>query len=496
VEPVVGAIDAGTSGVRFVLFDRDARELGSCHIAVELRYPQPGWVEQDPVALASAVRTAVRGGLERARIHPQRIAAIGIANQRETVVAWDRGTGRPIGPAIVWQDRRTAALCAALGRTALGERIARQTGLTIDPYFSATKIAWLLDHVSGLADRAARGEILFGTVDSWLLWSLVGAHLTDPTNASRTLLYDLTEGAYGETLLEAFGVPRGCLPEVWPSLSVFGTTRPDFLGCEVPIAGVLGDQQAALLGHGAFDPGQAKVTWGTGAFVLAPTGGQPVRSAHRLLSTVAYASPRDGTRYALEGSVFCAGAAVAWLRDGLGLVDDVSRTDAVARSVPSSAGVCFVPALSGLGAPHWDPAARGALLGITAGTRREHVIRATLEGIAFQTVDVVHATASDLGGPLDELRVDGGGSRNDFLCQFTSDVLGIPVVRAAVPETTALGAAFAAGWTVGVWDGPDALRPLARAAQRFEPSMRDAERDALLSMWRGAVERAKGWGAE
>lgn len=493
MESVVGAIDAGTSGVRFVVFDRDARKIGSWHVPVALTYPRPGWVEQDPAALVSATRGAVREGLKRARIEPQRVVAIGIANQRETIIAWERATGRPVYPAIVWQDRRTADRCGALAGTALGERIVQQTGLPIDPYFSATKIAWLLEHVPGLARRAAGGDVLFGTVDAWLLWSLTGEHLTDATNASRTLLYDLNDGEYSPELLDAFGVPPACLPQVRPSLSTFGKTHPELLGCAVPIAGVLGDQQAALIGHAAFRPGEAKATWGTGAFLLAHTGDRPVRSAHRLLSTIAHSSPEGGLRYALEGSVFCAGAALTWLRDGLGIVADAGQTDAMARSISSSEGLCFVPALSGLGAPHWDPTARGALLGITAGTRREHVVRAALEGIAFQTHDVVRAMESDLGAPFSELRVDGGVSRNDFLCQIESDLLGIPVVRAALTETTALGAAFAAGWTAGVWDGPDALRPLARTGKRFAPSLSRADRDALLAKWCDAVERAKAW---
>jgi glycerol kinase len=496
VQTVIGAIDAGTGGVRFVLFDREAREIASYHVPVELRYPQPGWVEQDPSAIISAARHAVNEGVSRAGVELEEIAAIGIANQRETIVGWERETGRPVYPAIVWQDRRTAPRCAALSATPLGDQIVERTGLTIDPYFSATKIAWLLEHIPGLAGRAARGNVLFGTVDAWLLWSLAGAHLTDATNACRTLLYDLRATEYAPELLDAFGVPRASLPEVRPSLSVFGRTRSDLLGGSVSIAGVLGDQQAALLGHAACTPGQAKVTWGTGAFLLAHTGDTPVRSAHRLLSTIAYASAGGGPRYALEGSVFCAGAALTWLRDGLGVLSDADRSDAMARSVSSSEGLCFVPALSGLGAPHWDPAARGALLGITAGTRREHVVRAALEGIAFQTVEVVRAMESDLGAAFPELRVDGGVSQSDFLCQFTSDLLGVPVVRAAVAETTALGAAFAAGWTVGVWDGPMDLRRLARSGRRFEPSLTLPERDALLLRWRDAVGRAKAWRSE
>jgi glycerol kinase len=492
----IGAIDIGTSGVRFVLFDRDARVISSAYQEIPLSYPKPGWVEQDPERLFAAALTVANAAFAGEGIRPTELAAIGITNQRETSIVWDRSTGKPVYPAIVWQDRRTAGRCAELQGSDNGKLVRARTGLPIDPYFSATKVEWLLENVPGLSARAARGEVLFGTVDTWLLWRLAGVHTTDPTNASRTLLFDIRKSCFDSDLLSIFGVTETCLPEVQPSLSIFGYTHPEVFGARVPVAGVLGDQQAALFGQAGFTDGEAKVTWGTGAFLLMNTGHRPIASEHGLLTTIAYASPDEAPYYALEGSVFVAGAAIQWLRDGLGIIEDAAQSNALAQGVSSTDGVYFVPALTGLGAPYWDPHARGTIIGITRGTRREHIVRAALEGIAYQTYDVVRALERDAGSRLTELRVDGGAAKNEFLCQFQSDLLGIPVTRPAILETTALGAAFAAGISVGFWKDFTALQNLYRTEQRYTPSMKEDERERLLSGWKGAVERAKGWGKE
>ena len=492
----IGAIDIGTSGVRFVVFDHDARAVASAYQEVPLAYPKPGWVEQDPERLVEMTLAVIRAALAQGNIQPADLAAVGLTNQRETTIVWDRSTGRPVYPAIVWQDRRTAGRCQELQATEDARVIRARTGLPIDPYFSATKIEWLLENVPGLAVRAARGEVLFGTVNTWLLWHLTGEHLTEPTNASRTLLYDIHEGEFNRDLLSLFDIPVDCLPMVQPSLSVFGDTRPDLFGARIPVAGILGDQQAALFGQTCFTAGEAKITWGTGAFLLMNTGQRPVASEHGLLTTIAYASPDENPFYALEGSVFMAGAVIQWLRDGLGIIEDAAQSNALAQGVSSTENVYFVPALTGLGAPHWDPYARGTILGITRGTRREHIVRAALEGIAYQTYDVVRALEDGTGERLSELRIDGGAARNEFLCQFQSDLLGIPLVRPSILETTALGAAFAAGISIGFWEDLAALRSLYRVEERYEPLMKEAERERLLANWTRAVERAKGWERE
>ncbi len=485
----VGAIDLGTTGVRFVVFDSAARPVGAAYRALSLNFPRPGWVEQDPVELLDRTVAVLREALAQAGIAADELAGIGITNQRETAILWDRETSRPVHPAIVWQDRRTAARCTELRDEGW---ITARTGLRVDPYFSATKIEWLLNSHPELRWQARSGRLLFGTPDTWLIWNLTGAHLTDPTNASRTLLFDLRGMRWDDDLCRLFSIPRACLPQVQPSLSVFGRLRPEFIGAEVPLAGVLGDQQAALFGQLGFGQGAAKVTWGTGAFLVLNTGDRPIASEHGLLTTIAYTAA-EGVRYALEGSAFVAGAAVQWLRDGLGLIASAAETEAIADSVESTGGVYLVPAFAGLGAPHWDPAARGVIIGLTRGTERAHVVRAALEGIAYETCDLVRAMEGDTGKGLTELRVDGGAARNDFLCQFQSDILGIPVVRPHDLETTARGAAFAAGLTVGLWAGMDALEDLPREEERFIPRMDDSTRVLLLSGWRRAVERAKGW---
>lgn len=504
----IGAIDMGTSGVRFIVFDRAAKTIGSAYHDLSLAYPEPGWVEQDPEELVTTTLAVVRTAIDRAGIRPAELAAIGLANQRETTIVWDRSTGKAVYPAIIWQDRRTADRCQEMRAAGVGEMVRTRTGLPIDPYFSATKLAWLLRNVPGLSARAARGELLFGTVDTWLLWNLAGVHATDPTNASRTLLFDIHKQRFDPELLSLFGVSAVSLPEVRPSLSVFGQTRKDIFGARVPVAGLLGDQQAALFGQACFAAGEAKVTWGTGAFLLLNTGHRPVESKHGLLTTVAYTTPGEPPCYALEGSVFAAGAAIQWLRDGLEILPDAAQSCALAQGLTSTDGLYFVPALTGLGAPHWDPHARGTILGITRGTKREHLVRAALEAIAYQTCDVVRAMEADAGIRLSELRVDGGAARNDFLCRFQSDLLRIPVVRPAILETTALGAAFAAafaaasatavigGSDTGFWKDFDAVRALRREERRFTPSMKESERERLLSGWERAVERAKSWARE
>ena len=486
----VGAIDLGTTGVRFVIFGEQAQELAAAYRELPLAYPRPGWVEQDPELMVQLTLEVMREALDKAGLKGEELSAIGITNQRERWWPGTNGVEEPLAPAIVWQDRRTAPRCRELSQAGLEPKVHAITGLSLDPYFSATKLEWLFQNVPDLAERAKAGEVVCGTVDSWLLWNLSGVHATDPSNASRTLLYDIHRFSWSEELLALFSVPGECLPEVRPSFSVFGALRREFLGAEVPLAGVLGDQQAALLGQGCTSPGEGKVTWGTGAFLPVNTGERPVPSRHRLLTTVAYATP-GGTSYALEGSVFVAGAAVQWLRD-LGLLASAAESETLARSLAGNDGVYFVPALVGLGAPHWDPYARGAILGLTRGTTRAHLVRAALEAVAYQTCDLVRAMEADSGRAMVELRVDGGAARNDFLCQFQADILGIPVLRPQVPETTALEAALAAGISVGLWDLSDVPR-LARPERRFEARMPREERERLLAGWRRAVTRAKGW---
>lgn len=490
-EKYVAALDLGTTGVRCVVFDQKAHFVASAYRELPITYPQPGWVEQDPNVMIRASLEVISEALSRSGVRPQEISALGITNQRETVVAWDRSTGDPLAPAIVWQDRRTALYCQELRERGLEEELREKTGLPVDPYFSATKLHWLLQRVPGLRAKAERGQALCGTVDSWVLWNLCGVHATDATNASRTLLLDLHTLRWDEELLALFGVPETWLPEVRPSLGPFGHTRPELLGASVPVTAVLGDQQAALFGQGCHASGEGKVTWGTGAFLLMNVGPKPVPSRHGLLSTVAYTTSAE-VHYALEGAVFVAGAALQWLRDGLGILTDTAESEALARGLPGNDGVYFVPALTGLGAPYWDPRARGTIVGITRGTTRAHLVRAALEAIAYQTHDVVRAMEEDAGQGLSELRVDGGAAKNDFLCQFQADILGIPVVRPAVLETTALGVALAAGLTAGLWEDLSSLRRPRRGEQCFLPQMGEVERQELLGGWAEAVDRARG----
>jgi len=495
------ALDQGTTSSRAIVFDECGRPVACARRELAQHYPQPGWVEHDPLELWRSQRDCAREAIQAAGIRPDELIACGIANQRETTLVWDRQTGEPLHRAIVWQDRRTAAECERLRAAGAGALVRERTGLVLDPYFSATKIAWILDHVPGARARAERGELAFGTVDTWLLWNLSQsrAHATDVSNASRTALLDLRSGDWDAELLALFRVPRAILPDVYPSAHVYAMVAPSVFGAAVPLAGVAGDQQAALFGQGCHHPGMAKNTYGTGCFVLLHTGAHLVASAHGLLATAAAQlgrarDARDADReYALEGSVFVAGAAVQWLRDGLGLIRSAAEVERLAAEVPDAGGVYFVPAFAGLGAPYWDARARGAIVGLTRGTTRAHLSRAVLEAIAFQSADVLEAMQKDAGAPLAELRVDGGAAANDLLLQFQADLLGVPVARPQVLETTALGAAYLAGLAVGLWSSRAELAAHWRIDRRFEPRMSRDEAAARLARWRAAVERARGW---
>jgi glycerol kinase len=488
------ALDQGTSSSRAILFDHSGNAVASAQQPFEQIYPQPGWVEHGPEEIWQTQLATAKEVLQQANASPGDIAAIGITNQRETAVIWDRD-GRPIANAIVWQDRRTASLCDELKSRGLEPVFRERTGLLLDPYFSGTKVKWLLDHVSGARQRAERGELMFGTIDSWLLYRLAGIHATDYTNASRTLLYSIFDLRWDEKLLGALAVPASLLPAVQASSGVFATT--DALGGRIPVAGVGGDQQAALFGQAAFEPGMAKNTYGTGAFLLMNIGDRRVAS-DKLLTTIAWGLSRDGRdeiTYALEGSIFIAGAAVQWLRDELGIISSAAESQQLAEGVQDSNGVYVVPAFVGLGAPHWDPSARGAIFGLTRGANRAHLARATLEAIAFQTRDVIEAVETDSGVRLSELRVDGGAAANDLLLQIQADVLGRDVVRPAVLETTALGAAYLAGLAVGFWkDASDVARNW-REDRRFSAQMQAGRREEMYAGWKRAVERVKGWAA-
>ena len=492
--PAILALDQGTTSSRAIVFDEYCRAIGMAQRELPQIFPRSGWVEQDPEVIWATQLATAREALANAGLRAADVAAIGITNQRETTIVWERASGRPIGNAIVWQDRRTADRCRQLEADGHGELFRQRTGLVLDAYFSGTKVAWLLDHVPGARERAQAGELAFGTVDSWLIWKLTGGavHVTDVTNAARTLLFDISRGEWDEQLLELVGVPRAVLPAVVASCGVVATTDADVLGARIPIAGMAGDQQAALFGQRCTTPGRVKNTYGTGCFLLMHTGTSVPTSRHRLLGTVAWRTG-DRTEYALEGSVFIAGAAIQWLRDGLGLIARAEDVEALAASVADAGGVCFVPAFTGLGAPHWDPQARGAVFGITRGTTRAHLARAALEAIAFQTADIVRCMQADAGIALSELRADGGASRNNLLLQFQADLLGVPVVRAAQTESTALGAAMLAGLGVGVWSDGTQLDDLWKAERVFEPSMAPSTVAALESVWNEAVSRSLRW---
>jgi glycerol kinase len=485
------AIDQGTTSTRSIVFDERAQAVASAQAEFAQHYPRAGWVEHDPEDIWRDTLATMKEAIAKAGLAAADIAAIGITNQRETAVVWERATGRPVHKAIVWQDRRGAPLCAALKEKGLEPLVRRKTGLLLDPYFSASKLAWLFGEVEGLHDRAASGELAFGTIDSFLLWRLTGGkvHATDATNASRTLLFDIHAQDWDDELLALFGVPRAILPDVQDNAGIFGETDPDLLGATIPIAGMAGDQQAAVVGQACFDPGSAKSTYGTGCFLLLNTGEQAITSDHRLLTTVAYRLGGKPT-YALEGSIFVAGAAVKWLRDGLGLITHASQTDDMATRTEDNGGVYMVPAFVGLGAPHWQPDARGLITGLTLGTSAAHVARAALEAVAYQTHDLAEAMEQDGAGRLSALRVDGGMAANDWLCQFLADLLGLPVERPAMLETTALGAACLAGIGVGLWGGPEAVAALDRKIDRFMPQAAGIDRQALLEGWWKALRQA------
>ena len=488
------ALDQGTTSSRAILFDARGRPVASAQEEFTQHFPRPGWVEHEPEDLWQTTRRVALKAMRKAGVNRADVAAVGIANQRETTVLWDRRTGRALHRAIVWQDRRTAAACAALEKDGLGALFRRRTGLVLDPYFSGTKIAWLLDHVPGARRRAERGELAFGTVDTWLLWKLTRGrvHATDVSNASRTLLVDLRSGAWDPQLAEALRVPLEVLPAIGPSSGVFGEIDGEDALRGVPVAGIAGDQQAALFGQGCFKPGMVKNTYGTGCFMLMNTGTRPVVSRNRLLSTIAW---RIGNRteYALEGSVFVGGAVVQWLRDGLGIIARSADVEALAARVSDNGGVTIVPAFAGLGAPHWDPAARGAIVGVTRGTTAAHLARAALESIAFQTADLVGAMEADSGRRLREIRVDGGACVNNALMQFQSELVRASVVRPRVTETTALGAAALAGLAVGFWRDLEAVARLAGRDRVFRPVKTRAALAGLRSGWARAVGTARHW---
>lgn len=504
----VGAIDQGTTGTRFMVFDTHGDVFANAYEKHEQIYPQPGWVEHDPEELWENTRRVITAGLNAAGIDASQLEALGVTNQRETTIVWERDTGEPVHNAIVWQDRRTTDRVEELQNAGKVEWIRRKTGLECDAYFSATKVEWILDSVepsetdnesqTTLRERAEAGELLFGTVDTWLIYNLTGAHVTDVTNASRTMLYDIHDLAWDDELLAEFDVPKAMLPEVRPSVDeeTYGCTDPDgFLNAEVPVAGALGDQQAALFGQTCFEPGDAKNTYGTGSFYLLNTGTNAVSSDHGLLTTIGFQLSGQPVQYALEGSIFITGGAIEWLVD-LDVIDDASETEALARSVESTDGVFLVPAFTGLGAPHWDGRARGTIVGLTRGTRKAHIVRAALEAISYQTRDVATAMEADSGVETTSLYVDGGAVQNDALNQIQADILQTDIVRPAVDETTALGAAYAAGLAVGYWTDLTQLEENWSEERRFEPTMDTAEARARYDRWNDAVERSLDWEQE
>lgn len=488
------SLDQGTTSSRAIVFDRDARPVAMDQMPTTQLFPRPGWVEQNPVEIWETTLQTARNAMARAGVSGSELAAIGIANQRETLVVWERGSGRPVRPAIVWQSRQSQPQVDALIGRGMAAVYQRTTGLVPDAYFTATKIAWLFDTQPDLRARAEDGELLAGTVDSWLAWNLTrgAAHVTDATNASRTMLFDIATLDWSPRLLADLAIPRQLLPEVVPSAGIAAHTAPELFGAAIPVAGIAGDQQAALFGQTCFAPGDAKNTYGTGSFLLLNIGHRPAPSSHQLLTTVAWRLP-DRTDYALEGAVFVSGAAVQWLRDGLGIIQTAADVEPLAASVPDSGGVTVVPALTGLGAPYWDAAARGTILGLTRGTTAAHIARATLEAIALQTADVIDAMRADSGIDLTSLRVDGGASRDDLLMQIQADVLGVPVVRPANVETTAVGAAFLAGLGSGLWPTLAAVAEHWQIDRVFEPRSSASEREARRETWQRAIERCRDW---
>jgi glycerol kinase len=488
------ALDQGTTSSRAIVFDQQGKVISVAQKDFRQHFPKSGWVEHDPIEIWTSQSSVMIEALSNEGIRADQIAAIGITNQRETTIVWDRKTGKPIHNAIVWQDRRTATYCNELKASGKAELIAQKTGLVIDAYFSATKIKWILDHVEGAREKAAKGELAFGTVDTWLVWKLTAGqhHITDVSNASRTMLFDIHSQQWDTELMELFDIPKALLPEVKASSELYCHTAGDILSVKIPIAGIAGDQQAALFGQLCLEPGMAKTTYGTGCFLMMQTGEQPVSSSNQMLTTIAWKI--DGkVSYALEGSVFIAGAAIQWLRDGMGILDHANESEALAESLADNDGVYFVPALSGLGAPHWDQNARGSFFGITRGTSKAHLTRAALESIAYQVRDVLVAMEKDSGEPVKELRVDGGATANNFLMQFQSDIIQAAIRRPQIIETTAIGAAFLAGLAIGYWKDVEALHQLWQSDRDFKPKMDQKDVDHLLHFWHKAVDRSKNW---
>lgn len=493
----VMALDAGTTSNRAIIFDVDSKIVGVAQKEFTQHFPQPGWVEHDAEEIWSSMHEVMREALEQSGLVASDIAAIGITNQRETAVIWDRATGRPIYNAIVWQSRQTADICEDLKRQGFVDEFQEKTGLVIDAYFSGTKVKWILDHVEGARARAEKGELAFGTIDTWLLWKLTGGkeHKTDYSNASRTLMFNIKTLEWDEALLKHLTVPKSLLPEVRPSSEVYGHTIPSIIGASVPVAGMAGDQQSALFGQNCFLPGEAKNTYGTGCFLLMNTGTDICMSKNGLVTTIAWGL--DGkVEYALEGSIFVGGSAIQWLRDGLRLVDSAPDSEWVAKKVPDAGGVYMVPAFVGLGAPYWDMNARGMIIGLTRGTTKAHIVRATLDSLAYQTRDVLGAMEADSGNRLAALKVDGGAVANNLLMQFQADLLGVPVDRPQITETTALGAAYLAGLATGVWASKEELKKSWQLDTRFAPSLDQQEADKLYKGWKKAVEHAANWLAD
>ncbi len=488
-------IDQGTTGSAALLFDESGQVVSSADREIRQIYPQPGWVEHDPAEIFQTSLAVAKEAIEQAGVTPTQIKGLGITNQRETTVVWDRRTGKPVSNAVVWQCRRTAPICEELKEQGLLESIRDKTGLLVDAYFSGTKLRWILDNVPDGQHRAENGDLLFGTIDCWLVWNLTGGavHITDYSNASRTILFNINTLEWDKELLAKLNIPAAVLPKAVPSSQVYGETAAGLLGdASIPVAGIAGDQQAALFGQACYQPGMAKNTYGTGSFILLNTGDKPIKSQKGLLTTVAWGLGGK-VNYAMEGSVFITGAAVQWLRDGLHLIKTAADSEELAKSVPDNGGVYFVPAFVGLGAPYWDMYARGAIVGLTRGTIGGHLARATLEAIAYQVRDVADAMVAEAGLKLPLLRVDGGGTANSLMMQFQADILGIPIQPAAIAETTSLGAAYLAGLAVGMWKDTEQLARMWKPARTFEPNMPADQRETLYAGWKRAVERARGW---
>jgi glycerol kinase len=484
------SFDQGTTSSRAILFNHDGAVVSQAQRPLRQYYPEPGWVEQDANEILESQLAVAREAIEKAGIGPEEIAAIGITNQRETVVMWDKDSGRPVYRAIVWQCRRSTAICEELISSGLEDEFRARTGLRLDPYFSGTKLCWLFREIPGLKALAENGEILFGTVDSWLLWNLTGRHETDITNASRTLLFNINEGTWDPMLLSVLGIPSQILPKIRSSSDDFGVTKPEIFGVSIPVTGVIGDQQAALFGHACFSPGMAKNTYGTGCFSLLNTGAKPVWSKNNLLTTVAW-KIGGKTTYALEGSVFIAGAVIQWLRDDMRFIETAEESEEISRSIQDTCGVYLVPAFVGLGAPYWDPDARGTIVGITRGVTRAHMVRAALESIAYQSEDLLAAMGTDFGKPVESIKADGGATANAFLMQFQADISGRPVVLPEIAESTALGAAYMAGLSCGFWGGVAEIENNWRLKRRFDPDMTDKDRRKRLALWHKAVQAAR-----